>query len=358
MSAAPCIFILAGGTGGHVYPALAVALELRARGCLPHWVGTARGLEARVVPAADLPLHTLPMRGLRGKGPVQQLQAMVLLAGSFLASLLLVLRHRPTLVIGLGGYASVPAAVAAWCLRRPLLLQEQNAVAGSANRFLSHLARCVTTGFPGVLTTHRDARYLGNPVREDLQQIAAQRPWAWDGARPLQVLVLGGSLGARPLNEALPAIALALGDGFRWRHQCGSAHADTVRDAYAGCAAVSCRVEPFIEDMGEAYAWADLVICRAGALTVAELAVTGRPSILVPLPHAIDDHQTANARFLADAGAAHLIPQAELAGSLQATLGTLCAEPESLASMARAALGCARPRATRDLADCAMELMS
>jgi UDP-N-acetylglucosamine--N-acetylmuramyl-(pentapeptide) pyrophosphoryl-undecaprenol N-acetylglucosamine transferase len=358
MSAAPCIFILAGGTGGHVYPALAVALELRERGFAPHWVGTARGLEARVVPAADLPLHTLPMRGLRGKSVLQQLQAMVLLTLSLLASLLLVLRHRPRLVIGLGGYASVPAAVAAWCLRRPLLLQEQNAVAGSANRFLSRLARCVTTGFPGVLTAHRDVRYLGNPVREDLRQIAGQRPWAWDGGRPLQVLVLGGSLGARPLNEALPAIAGALGDSCLWRHQCGSAHADAVRDAYAGLDGVTCRVEPFIENMGDAYAWADLVICRAGALTVAELAVTGRPSILVPLPHAIDDHQTANARFLADAGAAYLIPQAELPGTLPETLATLLAEPARLASMARAALACARPRATQDLADCAMELMS
>lgn len=358
MSTSPCILVLAGGTGGHVYPALAVALALRERGFAPRWVGTARGLEARVVPAAGLPLHTLPMRGLRGKSVLQQLQAMILLALSFLSSLLLVLRHRPRLVIGLGGYASVPAAVAAWCLRRPLLLQEQNAVAGSANRFLSRFARCVTTGFPGVLTAHRDARYLGNPVREDLQQIAAQRPWAWDGERPLQVLVLGGSLGARPLNEMLPAIAGALGGACHWRHQCGSAHADTVRDAYANLDSVTASVEPFIENMGDAYAWADLVICRAGALTVAELAVTGRPSILIPLPHAIDDHQSANARFLADAGAARLIPQADLAPTLQATLEALLAEPAELAAMARAALACARPRATQDLADCAVELMS
>jgi len=358
VSAAPCIFVLAGGTGGHVYPALAVALELRERGFAPHWVGTARGLEARVVPAADLPLHTLPMRGLRGKSVLQQTQAMVLLAMSLLASLLLVLRYRPKLVIGLGGYASVPAAVAAWCLRRPLLLQEQNAVAGSANRFLSRLARCVTTGFPGVLSTHRDARYLGNPVREDLQRIASECPWAWDGERPLQVLVLGGSLGARPLNEALPDVARALGGRCHWRHQCGSVHADSVSDAYADRAGVTASVEPFIEDMGAAYAWADLVICRAGALTVAELAVTGRPAVLVPLPHAIDDHQTANARFLADAGAARLIPQAELVNTLQQVVETFLAEPRTLASMARAALSRAKPRATQDLADCAVELMS
>jgi UDP-N-acetylglucosamine--N-acetylmuramyl-(pentapeptide) pyrophosphoryl-undecaprenol N-acetylglucosamine transferase len=353
-----CIFVLAGGTGGHVYPALALALALRERGYRPHWVGTRRGLEARVVPAADLPLHTLPVRGLRGKTVLDQLRALVLLGVSLLLALGLVLRHRPRAVVGLGGYASVPAALAARCLRRPLLLQEQNAVAGSANRFLARFARTVATGFPGVLSTHPGARYTGNPVREDLLALASLRPWDWQATRPLRVLVLGGSLGAQPLNEVLPPVAGRLAAACEWMHQCGPAHLDSARETWAEQPGASCDLRAFIEDMAGAYAWADLVICRAGALTVAELAVAGRPSILVPLPHAIDDHQTANARFLADAGAAVLLPQDQLAGALEHRLRELLAQPETLAAMARAALACARPRATQDLADLTEEMLS
>ena len=327
------------------------------RGYRPRWIGTKRGLEARVVPAAGLPLHTLPMRGVRGKNVLQQLQAVVLLATSLLLSLVLLLRFRPRLVIGMGGYASVPAALAAWCCRRPLLLQEQNAVAGSANRLLARVATCVTTGFPGVLTAHRDARYLGNPVREDVLAVARENPWAWDGTRPLQVLVLGGSLGARAINEAIPSLASALGGRCVWRHQCGVIHEADVREAWAQVPQVQTSVEPFIENMARAFAWADLVICRAGALTVAELAATGRPAILIPLPGAIDDHQTANARFLADDGAALLIPQEDMNARLEASLRELLDDRTRLAAMAAAALGKARPTATRDIADCAEEML-
>ncbi|MEO1080544.1 MAG: undecaprenyldiphospho-muramoylpentapeptide beta-N-acetylglucosaminyltransferase [Pseudomonadota bacterium] len=357
MSPAPCVFVLAGGTGGHVYPALALALSLRDRGYAPRWVGTARGLEARVAPEAQLPLHTLPMRGLRGKNLLDQVRAMVMLAWSLLLSLALVLRYRPRLVVGLGGYASVPAALAARCLGRPLLLQEQNAVAGSANRLLARVANCVATGFPGVLGAHRDARYLGNPVRQEVLNVAKDGPWAWDGERPLQILILGGSLGAKALNDALPPVARKLGARCRWRHQCGPTHVEALRASVAA-GIPGYEVLPFIEDMAAAYAWADLVVCRAGALTVAELAATGRPSILIPLPGAIDDHQTANARFLADAGAALLVPQAELAGHFETELLSLLDDSELLAAMAGAARGCARPEATRDLADCAEELLS
>lgn len=353
---APVAFVLAGGTGGHVYPALAVALNLRDRGYRPHWVGTRRGLEARVVPAADIPLHCLPMRGLRGKGLPQQLLAALLLGLSALASLWLLLRYRPVLVVGMGGYASFPAALSAWALRRPLLLQEQNAVPGSANRALARFARVIATGFPGVFGDYPAARYLGNPVREDLLTVAAQRPWHWTGERALKVLVLGGSLGARPLNEAIPAVAGALGDRCHWRHQCGPAHADSTIAAYEAAGACSWSVAPYIDDMAGAFADADLVICRAGALTVAELAVTGRPAILIPLPQAIDDHQTANARFLADAGAAVLLPQAEIQ-RLGAVLAELLDDDRVLPAMAAAALGCARPEATRRIADAAVEML-
>ncbi|MEM1188724.1 MAG: undecaprenyldiphospho-muramoylpentapeptide beta-N-acetylglucosaminyltransferase [Pseudomonadota bacterium] len=357
MSAAPCVFVLAGGTGGHVYPALALALSLRDRGYAPRWVGTARGLEARVVPQARLPLHTLPMRGLRGKNLLDQLRAMMLLSWSLLLSLALVLRYRPRFVVGLGGYASVPAALAARCLGRPLLLQEQNAVAGSANRLLARFANRVATGFPGVLSAHRDARYLGNPVREEVLGVAGGYPWSWDAERPLHILVLGGSLGAKALNDALPPVARTLGSRCHWRHQCGPAHVEALQSS--GVAGIpGYEVLPFVEDMAAAYGWADLVVCRAGALTIAELAATGRPSVLIPLPNAIDDHQTANARFLADAGAALLLPQAELADRIEGELRALLDDGERLAAMARAALACARPNATRDLADCAEELLS
>ena len=357
MNAMQRIFVLAGGTGGHVYPALAVALDLRERGYAPHWIGTARGLEARMVPDADIPLHTLPMRGVRGKSPRAQVYALALLGLSLLIALVLVLRFRPRLVIGMGGYASVPAALAAWALRRPLLLQEQNAVAGSANRFLARFARCITTGFPGVLEGADGVRYLGNPVRSELLTVAHDAPWEWTGDRALRVLVLGGSLGARPLNDAVPSIAAEFGLRCIWRHQCGAAHAATVSEAWTALEGIGVEVRPFIEDMAEAYAWADLVICRAGALTVSELAATGRPSILVPLPHAIDDHQTANARFLEQAGAAVLIPQTDMQSRLAETLRDLVDSPEMLRAMAEAALKCARPHATRDIADCGEELI-
>lgn len=353
---APLAFMLAGGTGGHVYPALAVAEALRDSGYRLRWVGTSRGLEARVVGAASIPLHELPMRGLRGKGLLQQAVAAVLLFVSLCWSVLLMLRYRPAVVIGMGGYASFPAALAAWLTRRPLMLQEQNAVPGSANRALARFARVIATGFPKVLCEYPQARYLGNPVREDLLGVATDRPGDWSGDRKLQVLVLGGSLGAQPLNMAIPKIAAALGDDCCWRHQCGREHGKSTSEAYREANVAHWQVEPFLEDMAAAYAWADLVICRSGALTVAELAVTGRASILVPLPYAIDDHQSANARFLSDSGAAELLPQAELEEKLLPLLCDLRANPARIAAMGAAALVLGRPDATQAIAQCAREL--
>ena len=348
--AEPLVMVLAGGTGGHVYPALALARVLRRRGYRLRWIGTRRGLEFRVASAADIPLHVLPMRGLRGKGALRQLAALPLLLASALSALVLLLRYRPALVIGMGGYASVPAAFAAWLLRRPLLLHEQNAVAGSANRVLARFATVIATGFPRVLGQYPQARYLGNPVREELFAVRRDAPWHWNGERDLRVLVLGGSLGARPLNEALPELVGALGDRCAWWQQCGPAQFEAARAARAGAA---WRVEPYIDDMAAAYAWADLVICRAGALTVAELAVCGRPALLVPLPHAIDDHQTLNARFLAGAGAGVLIAQAEFARRAAPLVQSLLERPASLAAMAAAARRLGRPEAASAIADCA-----
>lgn len=353
--AAPLAMMLAGGTGGHVYPALAVALELRERGFRLQWIGTNRGLEARVLGENAIPLNILPMRGLRGKGLLQQVQTLFLLGVSLLQSLWLMLRFRPAVVIGMGGYVSFPAAIAAWLCRRPLMLQEQNAVAGSANRALARFANGIMTGFPGVLSQYTTAQYLGNPVRREIVLVTEDSPWGWDGERPLQILVLGGSLGAEAINQAVPALAQALGAQCFWRHQCGAAHVSTTQQAFAELGVHQCEVVAFIDDMRAAYAWADLVICRAGALTIAELAATGRPSVLVPLPGAIDDHQTANARFLSDAGAARLVPQADL-GDLESAVSALLASPDELARMAVAARDCARPDATRMIADVAQEL--
>lgn len=349
MSDRPLAIVTAGGTGGHVYPALAIATVLRNRGYQLRWVGTRRGLENRLVPAANIPLNRLPVRGLRGKGAFQFLVAIVLLPFAFCSALLIMLRYRPRFVIGLGGYASVPTAVAAWLTGRTLALQEQNAVAGSANRLLARFAQYVGTGFPRVFAQHRHSEFVGNPVRAEIRSVASTHPWKKPDQGSLRVLVLGGSLGARPLNQILPSVAHVLGAQCEWMHQSGvTDEPDVVR---ASMDLPNYRVSAFVEDMASAYAWADLVICRAGALTVAELAVTGRPSILIPLPHAIDDHQTANAQFLADAGAAVLLPQARMAGELESLVLRLLNDGRELERMSAAARACAQPMADERFVD-------
>ncbi|MCB1853709.1 MAG: undecaprenyldiphospho-muramoylpentapeptide beta-N-acetylglucosaminyltransferase [Pseudomonadales bacterium] len=363
MSAAPGSLVLmtAGGTGGHVYPALAVANELLARGYRVEWVGTRRGLEHRVVPAAGITLHCLPVRGVRGKSVVHKLLGLGYLALAAVQALWLVYRRAPRCVVGMGGYVAGPAGVAAWLLRKPLLIHEQNAVAGTTNRMLAPLAAKVVAAFAGAFAERQDCVVLGNPVRSQLVEAAAARPYDYAGQRPLRLLVLGGSLGAQPINQMLPTVVARLNDTgpqLEVWHQAGDAHAELVQRAYVELAVSAVRVAPFIEDMAAAYAWADLVICRAGALTVSELAVMGRPAILVPLPYAIDDHQSANARYLAQRGAAVLLPQAEMSEArLVADLHGFLAAPAQLATMARAALAAATPEATAQVSDCCEELI-
>ncbi|QIB66611.1 undecaprenyldiphospho-muramoylpentapeptide beta-N-acetylglucosaminyltransferase [Kineobactrum salinum] len=363
MSRAPLILMLAGGTGGHVYPALAVAEELRARGFRVEWVGTRRGLEARVVPAAGITLHTLPVRGVRGKNPLHRLLGLWLLLWSSLLALSLVLRRQPACVIGMGGYVAGPAGLAAWLLRRPLLIHEQNAVAGTTNRLLAPLARRVLCGFPAAFKDDRQVAVVGNPVRRELLDTAAQRLWDYHGQRPLRLLVLGGSLGAQPLNELLPDALRKLRKRPEavsvdvW-HQAGAAHLETLLREYGPMLDQGVQVSAFIDDMAQAYGWADLVICRAGALTVSELAIMGRPALLVPLPHAIDDHQTWNARALADRGGALLLRQGELqAQNLAAMLAGYIANPQRLAAMAAAASAAGQPQATVRVCDTCEELL-
>ncbi|WP_241505965.1 undecaprenyldiphospho-muramoylpentapeptide beta-N-acetylglucosaminyltransferase [Parahaliea mediterranea] len=355
------VLVMAGGTGGHVYPALAVARELMQRGHCIEWVGTQRGLESRVVPAADIKLHTLAVRGVRGKNLLHTLWGVLALGWSQLQALALVARMRPHCVLGMGGYAAGPAGLAAWLLRRPLVVHEQNAVAGTTNRLLAPLARRVIAGFAGAFKGRDDVLVLGNPVRAELLAAGERKQWSYDGQRPLRLLIVGGSLGAKPINDLLPEVVRTLqqsrGEVLEVLHQTGTVQAASVAEAYGELHNTAARVQPFIEDMAAAYSWADLVLCRAGALTVAELAVMGLPSLLIPLPHAIDDHQTGNARSLTERGAGVLLRQSELsAAALCATLAGYIDQPAQLAVMARAAREAARPDATRQVADCCEEV--
>ena len=346
------VLIMAGGTGGHVFPALAVAAELSARGVAVAWLGTRRGLEARVVPAAGYPLMTMRVSGLRGKGVLRLLLAPFMLMVALWQALVIQLRLRPSAVLGMGGFAAGPGGVIAWLLRRPLLIHEQNSVAGMTNRLLAPLARTVMEAFPGSMPAKRHPLHTGNPVRTGITQLPApaERFAARSGA--LRVLVIGGSLGARVLNETVPAAVqqLASADSLQLHHQTGKDDVASVQAAYAALG-VDARVEAFVEDMAAAYAWADLVICRSGALTVAELAVVGVASVLVPYPYATDDHQTGNARFLADAGAAILMPQSTLsADRLAGLLADFSQQRDMLEEMAGRARELALPDAARRVA--------
>jgi UDP-N-acetylglucosamine--N-acetylmuramyl-(pentapeptide) pyrophosphoryl-undecaprenol N-acetylglucosamine transferase len=346
------VLIMAGGTGGHVFPALALARLLRADSREVIWLGTRRGIEARVVPAEGIPVEWLSIGGLRGKGLLTLLAAPVRLAQALFEALAVMRRHRPSVVVGLGGFVSGPGGVAAWLRRRPLVVHEQNAVAGFTNRCLARLARTVLTAFPAVFPARLGAIEIGNPVREDIAALPAPAARFAGRGGALRILVVGGSLGAARLNLALPpafAQLLASGVALQIRHQAGERHVDAARAAYQA-AQVAAEVTPFIADMAAAYAWADLVVCRAGALTIAELSAAGIGALLVPYPHAVDDHQTRNAAHLVDAGAALCVADRELdAARAAAELAPLCADRGRLLAMAQAARALARPEAAAEL---------
>jgi UDP-N-acetylglucosamine--N-acetylmuramyl-(pentapeptide) pyrophosphoryl-undecaprenol N-acetylglucosamine transferase len=354
----PTVLIMAGGTGGHVFPALAVADVLIRSGVRVLWLGTARGIEMELVPKAGIPLHLIQVSGLRGKDWKSQVAAPFQLARALWQALATLKKLRPDCVLGFGGFASGPGGVAAWLLRRPLLIHEQNAVAGTTNRLLSLLAQRVLLGYPDAL--QGDAvEYVGNPVRRAIAELdKPERRWAGRSGN-LRLLVLGGSLGARAINEVVPE-ALALMASPRRplvRHQAGRQHADAVRQHYDQLG-VEGEVLPFIDDMAAAYAWADVVLCRAGALTVAELAAAGVGAILVPLPGAIDDHQTANARWLTAQGAGQLLPQSELTPErLARLLEQLASHPQELLAWARAACAAARIDAADQVAARCLEVV-
>ncbi len=325
------ILVMAGGTGGHVYPALAVAEALAKKSQQVVWLGTRRGLEAKIVPAAGIDVEWIRVKGLRRKGRIALLFAPLQLAWATSQALAVMFRRRPAAVLGMGGYASGPGGVAAWLTRRPLVIHEQNAVAGLTNRLLARLARVVLQAFPGSFKARADAETVGNPVREDIAAVAEPGARYPGRSGPLRLLVLGGSQGALALNKTVPAALALLRAELRpiVRHQCGERTLDTAREAYAG-SGVDVQLTPFIDDMASAYAWADLVVCRAGALTVAELCAVGLPALFIPYPSAVDDHQTANATPMANLGAAQILQESELTErSLAAHLADwLCERPE------------------------------
>ncbi len=350
------VIIMAGGTGGHIFPGLAVAEALAADGVPVVWLGSRVGLENRIVPAHGYPLETLAVAGLRGRGWRAALTAPWSLLRALAQAMKILRRHQPRSVLSMGGFAAGPGGIAAWLLRKPLLVHEQNTIPGYTNRILARFAVRVMTGFPDVFGARGE--YLGNPVRAEIAALPepSRRLAARAGRRRL--LVLGGSQGAGALNRVLPAALARIDPAARpeVRHQAGGAHQEPTRAAYAQ-AGVEARIYPFIDDMAEAYAWADLVVCRAGALTVAELAACGIGALLIPYPHAVDDHQRSNAEFLVAAGAAELIPEDRLSPeSLAERLGALLGDQDALAAMAVGARRRARPRAAADVAQRCLEV--
>ena len=357
MSSRP-ILVMAGGTGGHVFPALAVARALQKESQEVVWLGTLRGLESRVVPAAGIDIEWISIRGIRRKGIVAFVIAPFQIAWALLQALAVIFRRRPAAVLGMGGFVSGPGGVAAWLTRRPLIIHEQNAAAGLTNRLLARLARVVLQAFPGSFNSLANVETVGNPVREDIA--AVPEPGARYPGRegPLRLLVLGGSQGALSLNKTVPA-ALALLPGNARplvRHQCGERTIDAARDAYDGCG-IEVELLPFIEDMAAAYAWADLVVCRAGALTVAELCAVGLPALFIPYPSAVDDHQTANARAMADADAAVIMQERDLTDqSLSDLLKDWLCDRSVLQSRAVRARALARPDALQRISSICLEV--
>jgi UDP-N-acetylglucosamine--N-acetylmuramyl-(pentapeptide) pyrophosphoryl-undecaprenol N-acetylglucosamine transferase len=345
------ILIMAGGTGGHIFPGLAVAHEMRAAGWQVVWLGARGGMEERLVPPRGYRTEWIRAKAARGKGLVQKLLLPANLLFSFWESARLIRRVKPDVVLGLGGYVAFPGGMMASLLNRPLALHEQNAVPGLANRVLSTVSDKVMVAFPEAL---KAAEWTGNPVRGEIAAIASPESRFQGRQGPLRILVVGGSLGAQALNEAVPKALALLPAPASVVHQSGEKHLEALGKNYRE-AGVQGELVAFIDDMARRYAEADLVICRAGAVTIAELSAGGMASILVPFPHAVDDHQTVNARFLADQGAALLVPQSEVtAEKLAALIGSL--DRTRLLDMAKKARALGKPDAALLVARRCMEI--
>ncbi|HEY0665788.1 MAG TPA: undecaprenyldiphospho-muramoylpentapeptide beta-N-acetylglucosaminyltransferase [Gallionella sp.] len=341
------ILIMAGGTGGHIFPALAVADILRSWGWQVTWLGAPGSMEAELVPRHGYEMAWVRFSGLRGKGLLRKAALPFNLAVALIQSAIAMFRYRPDVVLGMGGYITFPGGLMAALLRRPLVIHEQNSIAGLSNRALARMSQRVLSGFPGVLP---DATWCGNPVRSDIVALPEPQQRYAGRTGQLRVLVVGGSLGAQAINEALPDALALLPEDCRPQvtHQTGKRHFEAVQQRYQQLG-VQAEIRPFLDDMAHRYAEADLVICRSGALTVAELAAAGVASLLIPFPFAVDDHQTHNARFLSERGAAMQVAQSELtAEKLARLLGEL--DREELLKMAVQARGAAKADAAREVA--------
>jgi UDP-N-acetylglucosamine--N-acetylmuramyl-(pentapeptide) pyrophosphoryl-undecaprenol N-acetylglucosamine transferase len=338
------IVIMAGGTGGHVFPALAVAQSLLEKGWVVSWLGTKKGLESRVVPENGIDIDWLSVAGFRGKGIVSKLTSVFGLIRACIQAARILRKRKPDVVLGMGGFVSGPGGLMAKLLGLPLIIHEQNRVPGTTNRYLARIADRVLEAFPDSFSRKIEAVCTGNPLRKSF--LTANKIEVGQPEQRVRILVFGGSQGAKALNEIIPD-AMALLADVEVHHQTGAAMREQVAARYKELA-VNAEVTAFIDDMVQAYQWADLVICRSGAMTVSEVAAMGVPAIFIPLPGAIDDHQAANARFLADVGAGVILPQKDLnAASLAEKINRI---RQQLAPMAQSAKRCARLDATEAVA--------
>jgi UDP-N-acetylglucosamine--N-acetylmuramyl-(pentapeptide) pyrophosphoryl-undecaprenol N-acetylglucosamine transferase len=353
MSKRKTVLVMAGGTGGHIFPGLAVAEYLKAQGWNVVWLGAPHSMEAELARKHGYPIGLVDFYGMRGKGLWRKIKTPFSLLFALWQSLFVFLQYRPSVVLGMGGYITVPGGLMAVLLRRPLVIHEQNAVAGMSNKLLARYARRVMSGFPGILP---NAEWCGNPVRASIAALPEPRERYARRQGGLNVFVLGGSLGAKVINERMPKALALIAPEERpdVLHQSGKQHYEATRDAYRD-AGVEATVAPFVDDMAFYYDQADLVVCRAGALTVSELAAAGLASVLIPFPHAVDDHQTVNARFLSERGAAVLLPQPEMTPEKLADLLRGMTRERAL-EMAVAARAVAQPDSARRVAEVCMEV--
>lgn len=352
--------VMAGGTGGHIFPAMATAEKLQEQGVDVQWLGSRNGMEADLIPKAGIEFHSIDVKGLRGKGKLSLLLAPFKLLMALFQALAVVRRVNPDVVLGMGGFASGPGGLAAWILRKPLIIHEQNAVAGMTNKSLSKLATKVLEAFENAFPSSVTTETIGNPIRGNILGMESPQQRLVGREGKIRLLVVGGSLGAKAINDLVPEVLAEIPSELRpevW-HQAGKRNIEETLQHYEMFGVENCKVVPFIEAMDEAYGWADLVICRAGALTVSEISIAGVASIMVPFPHAVDDHQTKNAGYLADHGAAILIQQKELTKErLKKLLTEQLTQREQLYEMAIKASALGKPEASKQLAEVCLEAM-
>lgn len=367
------LLVMAGGTGGHIFPGIAVAQALQKEGWKIHWLGTAARMEAQLVPKAGYDISFIDVAGVRGNGVLRLMAAPFHILKAIWQAMSVIRKFKPNVVLGMGGFAAGPGGIAAWLLNVPVVIHEQNAVPGVTNKILSRVAKRLLVGFQQSFSGNAKAKWVGNPVRKEfsevgeLQSVVPYNEGHEEGQgneSSLHILVVGGSLGAQCLNQYVPDTLKALQTeqllkGVVVHHQCGKGNQEHVSAHYRESVADACewQVMDFIDDMVSAYQWANIIICRAGALTVSEVAAAGRCAIFVPLPHAVDDHQTLNARSLVDHQAGLLLPQSELqAGKLIEMLKDLISMPEQVVELAKKAKSLAKTDATEQVARVCVEL--